>query len=163
MDRQTWTPLARVFEHFNPVPVPTAVRDAFSLLNCEMVGRINVGCTRGYVDLKVPKTIFHTMRDMLNQFPGDYEWSFVFVSDHKTMCFEYRVLPGTESAGMAAICGVAYARKLLAEEGEQAMRKMLACRKRYNDEPTVMEMKRARGGDETGGCACCGSPLSGPV
>ena len=163
MDRPTWTPLARVFEHFNPVPVPTAVREAFSLLNCEMMGRINVGCTRGYVDLKVPTPIFHTMRDMLNQFPGDFAWSFVFVSDHKTMCFEYRVVPGTESAEMAAICGVAFARKMLAEEGEQAMRKMLALRKRYNDEPTAMEMKHARGGDETGVCACCGSPQSGPV
>jgi hypothetical protein len=64
---------------------------------------------------------------------------------------------------MAAICGVAYARKVLAEEGKQAMRKMLAFRKLYNDEPTAIEMKRARGGDDNGGCACCGSPQSGPV
>ena len=147
----TWTPLARVFEHYTPapVPVPTAVREAFSLLNAHMAARMDVGCTRGYDDLKIPAPIFHTMRVMLTQFPGDYEWCFVFVDDSdKTMCFDYRVLPGTESAEMAARCGVTFARKLLADEGEQAVRKYLAWRKGYNDRPTVMEMKRARGGDE---------------
>jgi hypothetical protein len=145
-----WTPLAGFFQHFDNGNVPHDVRDAFSLLNSEMACRINIGCTRGYVDLKVAEPVFHAMCVMLDQFPGDYEWSVY----HDTRCFEYRVLPGTKIASMAVIRGVAYARKMRAEEGEQAMREMLTKRIEYDAVPTGKELERA-GGDESGACERC--------
>jgi hypothetical protein len=151
-----WTALGGLFERYPNMP-DYLLRE-FALLDMQMTWRASVGITTAYLESGVAPPVFRQMRDILNEFPGDFEWMFVYVeplSDHHTTVFEYRIMPGTLAAEKAVIGGVFTARQAFAEGGKVAMEEHLARMKKRNDAPTLKEVQRARGGHGTG-CACCG-------
>jgi hypothetical protein len=151
-----WTALGGLFERYPNMP-DHLLRE-FALLDMQMTWRTSVGITAGYLDSGVTPPLFRQMHDILNELPGDCEWTFVYVgplSDHCTTVFEYRILPGTLAAEKAVIGGVFTARQAAAKGGKEAMKEHLALLKKINDVPTLKEVQRARGGHGTG-CACCG-------
>jgi hypothetical protein len=148
-----WTALGGVVERYPNMPDHMP-----ELLDMQMTWRASVGITTGYLESGVPPPVFRQMLDILNVFPGDFEWTFVYVgppSDHCTTVFEYRILPGTLAAEKAVIGGVFTARQVVAKGGKGALKEHLACLKERNDAPTLKEVQRAGGGHGTG-CACCG-------
>lgn len=137
--------------------------EAFARLDSEMTLRTSMGATRGYIESGVSETRFLQMVTILNEFPGDYDWHFVFIgppSGRQETFFEYRIRPSTQAAEMAVIGGVSVAKQVAMRDGKEAMKEYLTTLKQYNAVMTLKEEQRAGYGHGCGhGCARCGARL----